>query len=152
MKTNTSFRQVKELCFVVLLIMYTIGTSTSLMFWGVLFIFRMHNYSYFRLGKMWRYQKGKPKPLMEGQTIQWRTRKMTKGQAMIFKTLHIYNQDWATRTPLKTFKILINITICIRCDVQLIDRRIVLFLSRWFWINISKIMKTLIDRRKKKRK
>jgi hypothetical protein len=31
---------------------------------------------------------------------------MTKGQAMIFKTLHIYNQDWATQTPLKTFKIL----------------------------------------------
>ena len=76
--------------------MYNIGTSTSLMFWGVLFIFGMHNYSYFRLGKMWRYQKGKQKPLMEGQTIQWRTRKMTKGQAMFFKSLHIYNQVWAT--------------------------------------------------------
>jgi hypothetical protein len=95
--------------------------------------------------KMWRYQKGKQKLLMEGQTIQWRTRKMTKGQAMIFKTLHIYNEDWATRTPLKTFKIIINITICIRCGVQPIDRRIVLFLSRWFWININKIMKTFID-------
>jgi hypothetical protein len=140
------------LCFVVLLTMHNIGTSTSLMFWGVLFIFRMHNYSYFRFGKMWRYQKGKQKLLMEGQTIQWRTRKMTKGQAMIFKTLHIYNEDWETRTPLNTFKIIINITICIRCGVQPIDRRIVLFLSRWFWININKIMKTFIDIWKKERK
>jgi hypothetical protein len=66
--------------------------------------------------------------------------------------LHIYNQDWATRTPIKKIKILVNITICIRCGVQPIDRRIVLFLSRWFWINISKIMKTFVDRWKKERK
>jgi hypothetical protein len=55
LKTNTSFRQEKELCFVVLFTMYNIGSSTSLMFWGALCICRMHNYSYFRLGKMWRY-------------------------------------------------------------------------------------------------
>ena len=99
----------------------------------------------------WRSYIG---PLVFLLAIQWRTRKMTKGQAMIFKTLHIYNQDWATRTPLKTFKILINITICIRCEVQPIDRRIVLFLSRWFWINISTIIKKhlQIHERKKGRK
>jgi hypothetical protein len=53
-------------------------TSTSPMFWGVLFIFRMHNYSYFRLGKMWRYKMGKQKPLMEGQTIKCRKEKGQK--------------------------------------------------------------------------
>ena len=46
----------------------------------------------------WRSYIG---PLVFLLAIQWSTRKMTKGQAMIFKTLHIYNQDWATRTTLK---------------------------------------------------
>ena len=36
----------------------------------------------------WRYQWGNQRPFIQGQTIQWSIRIRTKGQTMIYKTLH----------------------------------------------------------------
>jgi len=53
--------------------------------------------------KVWRYQKGKQKPSLQGQTIQWPIKNGKKDKK---------SKDQATRTPLKTKseRVIISIT------------------------------------------
>ena len=53
------------------------------------------------LRRVWRYQKGNQKPLIEGQTTQWLKEKKYKRTNNNIQNITLITKDWPTRTPLR---------------------------------------------------